>query len=116
MKKGKRILSLVVCLALVFSFFSVTALACEACKSDSRALGISRTGIIVNATSGVKLRSCHNTTSSAGALALNGDAGAVTHIYPATGTGSWVRIEISSGNAKGNNGWVGTYYVNMPEI
>lgn len=57
-------------LTLAFSTMGVTAFACANCRADSRALPMSRTGIVQNTTSGVLLRVCHNTNSSSDTLAL----------------------------------------------
>lgn len=113
----KRIFTAFLCLVMTFSVFSAAAFACEYCKKDSRAFGVSHTGIVQHVQEALKLYSCHSYSSSAGGQVYNGNTGATTHAYPATGASiSWVRIEMTSGNAAGLNGWLPKYYVSIPSL
>ena len=113
----KRLFVTFLCLVMTFSLFSTAAYACANCREDSRAFGMAHTGIVQNVQKALKLYSCHDYSSSAGGQVYNGNTGATTHAYPATGsTISWVRIEITSGNAAGLNGWLPKYYVQIPSL
>lgn len=113
----KRIFAVLVSLVMIFSMFSTVAYACTNCIKDSRAFGMSHTGIIQNVQEALRLYPCHDASTPAGGQVYNGNTGATTHAYPATGSSiSWIRIEMTSGNATGLNGWVPKYYVQIPSL
>lgn len=113
----KKIFAVLVSLVMTFSMFSTVAYACANCREDSRAFGMSHTGIIQNVQEALGLYPCHDASTPPGAQVINGNAGATTHAYPATGSNiSWIRIEMTTGKATGKNGWVPKYYVQIPSL
>lgn len=114
---SKKLISILLCLVMAVSIFSVSAYACEDCTKDSRAFGVAHTGIVQNVVDALPLYPCHNTSGDIGGQVYNGESGATTHAYPATGSSiTWVRIEMSNGNAAGLNGWLQKYYVRIPSL
>lgn len=114
---SKKLISILLCLVMAVSIFSVSAYACNICTQDSRAFGMSHTGIVQNVVEALPLYPCHNYSEDPGAQVYNGESGATTHAYPATGSSiTWVRIEMSNGNAAGSNGWLPKYYVRIPSL
>lgn len=113
----RKVFGVLVCLVITLSIFSVSAYACDDCRNDSRAFGISHTGIVQNVKEALGLYPCHNYSYLPGGQVYNGESGATTHAYPATGSAiSWVRIEMTSGNAAGLNGWLPKSYVRIPSL
>lgn len=121
--EGGAYFCIVICLALIFSMSCTIAFAedpvCTYCQSDSRSLGVSRTG--KSSGNGVNVRE-HHRVPPAGvderifASALYGDSGSVSHAYPSAGSPTWYFVNFTSGNAKGHRGWVSATYVSMPEF
>ncbi len=105
----KRFISMLLCLALVFSLTCNVAFACDTCRKDSAELKPTRA--ITIAGYGVNIRPHHRATNSPedapGGSADWGDEGTATHKYPNLYNYTWVRAEMESGI----NGWISADYV-----
>lgn len=103
----KKLIALFIVVAMFACLIPCGAFACDNCLKDSTPY--SGVGAI-NGTN-VSLRPHHNTTVPAGGYVNTDDMGNITHLYPSSGNTSWIRMEMTSGQCQGLNGWVYSQYV-----